>query len=53
MYGEIDIVEGVNNKPTFVPFLFFYLSSFHVRCQESIHVPHWPESSLQCPKPGA
>lgn len=39
--GEIDIVEGVNNKLMLVnssslPFPW----SFHIRFQESIHVPH-------------
>ncbi len=51
--GEIDIVEGVNNKQVLVnslfsppplPSSFFF---FHVRFQESIHVPHRRESSVQ------
>ena len=49
--GEVDIVEGVNNKQMLVNSIFFFVqSSFHVRFQESIHVPHQRESRVQCSK---
>jgi hypothetical protein len=52
--GEIDIVEGVNNNQVLVNSYFLPLSSsFHVRFQESVHVPHRRESKVQYSKTGA
>jgi hypothetical protein len=52
--GEIDIVEGVNNKQMWVHSHFPPLpSSFHDRFQESIHVPHRHESKVQYSKQSA
>jgi hypothetical protein len=51
--GEIDIVEGVNNKQTLVNSFFFLPSSFYVQFQESIHVPHRHESKVQYSKKSA
>ena len=43
--GEIDIVEGVNNKQTLVDSIKIHLpSAFHIRFQESIHVSHRRDS---------
>ena len=52
--GEIDVVEGVNNKQTLVNSKNIPLpSSLHVRFQESIHLPHRHESKVQYSKKGA
>jgi len=52
--GEIDVVEGVNNKQTLDNSNFFPLpSSLHVRFQESIHLPHRRESKVQYSKKSA
>ncbi len=51
--GEIDVVEGVNNKQMLVNSLFFPFRSRFMQFQESIHVPHWHESQVQHSKANA